>query len=231
MYKCSNCKIVINDERKTCPLCHKVLDDMSEDEVKAAAERFGMPVGYPDVRERDKKIRFVLRLILFVFIVMEAAAVIVNYIVTPHYKWSLISAVALLYFYICIYYWVKRDAGFALKLGIQLVLTGLVVYFIDRFTGNRGWAVEWVIPGLILLGDAIVFFFFLLNRQMWYSYLVILIFLTVCSIGVMSLYMTKHIDNFILPIICISLSCVALLATIVFGDKEFSREMARRFHV
>ena len=231
MYKCTNCNIFIKDERKTCPLCHKVLDDMSEDEIASAEARFGKVNGYPNVRERDKKIRFVLRLILFVFIVMEAAAVLINYIVTPQYRWSAISAVALVYFYICIYYWVKRDAGFALKLGLQIVVTGLVIYLIDRFTGNRGWAVEWVIPGIILLGDAIVFFFMMLNRQMWYSYLVLLIFLTACSAGVMVLYITKHIDNFILPIICISLSFVSLMATIIFGDKEFSREMSRRFHI
>ena len=98
MHKCSNCKIVINDDRKTCPLCHKVLDDMSEDEIRTAETHFGKPVGYPDVRERDKKIRFVLRLILFVFVVMEAAAVIIIHLVTSNHRWSIIRVVALVYF-------------------------------------------------------------------------------------------------------------------------------------
>ena len=107
----------------------------------------------------------------------------------------------------------------------------VVLYEIDKFTGNYGWALQWAIPGAILLGDGIVFILMMLNRSRWFSYSLLLILMGVCSVGILGLYFIKVISNLVLPVICVAVTGIYLLATITFGEKAMKRELGRRFHI
>ncbi|MCR5654726.1 MAG: hypothetical protein K6G07_03680 [Lachnospiraceae bacterium] len=231
MNYCSNCKITVYDDRESCPLCHKVLERAPEEKAKEIRQLLGAKTGYPNVKNRERIIRFVVKLLTFLCVVGALASVAINYLFFPGFHWSGIVVIAVLYLYLFMRYWLSHDSGFASKVGMQLFFTMALVFAIDYFTGNRGWALEWVIPGLILLGDAFVFFFMMLNRQNWYTYSLLLVLFTFASAGIMALYMTKHINSFILPLICMLVSGVYLIATVIFGDRQFTREMKRRFHV
>lgn len=231
MYYCSNCKIMIYDEREACPLCKKVLERAGKEEEKEVVALLGGGTGYPDVKNRQRIIRFVVKILTFLCVIGAIASVTINFLFFPGLYWSPIVLVAILYLYLFLHYWISHDSGIAYKVGMQLFFTMALVFGIDYFTGNRGWALEWVIPGLILLGDAFVFFFMMLNRQNWYTYSVLLIMFTLASAGIMLLYAFERINNVILPAICVVVSGVYLIATVIFGDREFTREMKRRFHV
>lgn len=231
MNKCRHCNVVIYDDTEICPLCHSVLDEMTgEDRQKM--ERFsakGAP--YPDVRKRTKQLHFVMRLILFLFILAEICLVVINYFATPNFWWSGISGAAMIYIYLSMVYWIHHDAGYAAKIGLQLCLTILLLVGIDYFTGMTGWSLQWAIPGVILFGDAIVFFLMMLNRQHWYSYTLLLLLISIFSIVIISLYFAGKVANIVLPVIGAGVTGVYLLGTIIFGDREFTRELKRRFHV
>lgn len=231
MNKCQHCNITIYDEIDVCPLCHRVLDEMSDAELARQRELFGAGAPYPDVRKRKKRMHFVTRLILFLFILAEIALVIINRFAMPDFWWSAICGVAMIYIYLSMVYWINHDAGYAAKIGAQLILTMALLFGIDYFTGMNGWSLQWAIPGVILFGDAIVFFLMMLNRQHWYSYTVLLLLIAICSLMIVGLYMGGKIANIILPVTCAGVTGVYLLGTIVFGDRELARELKRRFHV
>lgn len=231
MNYCSNCKVTVLDERNSCPLCHKMMEEADAQRAKEIAAQYGLAAQYPNVRNRERQIRFFMSLMLFCFLLCEAAAVVINVIFTPTLYWSVIVGIALLYTYLFVVYWIRHDAGAAFKVGLQIFSTMALLFLIDHMTGNRGWAVEWAIPGLILLGDGMVFFFMMLNRQNWYSYLALLLMMAASSVVIILLYLTHHIHNLILPVLCILVSGVYLAATILFGDRQFKRELKRRFHV
>lgn len=231
MNYCSNCKVKIYDERNTCPLCHKMLEEVEEQRASEIIAQYGLGAQYPNVRGRERRIRFVMHLMLFCFVLVGIASVVINLIFTPAIYWSLIVCIALAYTYLFIVYWIHHDAGAAFKVGMQIFFTMALLYGIDHFTGAHGWAVEWAIPGLILLGDGMVFFFMMLNRQNWYSYLALLLLMGVCSAVIFGLYLTHHIHNLILPVACILVTGIYLAATLVFGDRQFTRELKRRLHV
>lgn len=231
MNKCRNCNIVVYDDTDVCPLCHSVLDEMTKEETEEMEQIVGDGAPYPDVRKRTKHLHFVMRLILFLFILAEIGLVIINYIATPHFWWSGISGVAMIYIYLSMVYWINHDAGYAAKIGLQLTLTMLLLLGIDYFTGMTGWSLKWAIPGVILFGDAIVFFLMMLNRQHWYSYTLLLLLIAIFSIGIISLYFTGKITNVVLPVTCVAVTGIYLLGTIIFGDRELARELKRRFHV
>lgn len=231
MNKCQHCNIVVYDNIDACPMCHRVLDEMEEKDVLDITNRFGEGAPYPDVRKRTKSLHFVMRLILFLFIIAEIALIVVNYYVSPHIWWSGISGVAMCYTYLSMVYWIKHDAGYSRKIGSQLILTMLLLFGIDYFTGMIGWSLQWAIPGIILFGDAIVFFLMMLNRHHWYSYTVLLLVLAIGAGLIIGLYFIGKITNVILPTISVIVTGVYVLATIVFGDRELKRELKRRFHV
>ena len=231
MNKCQNCNIMIYDETDICPLCHSVLDDMSEEDQ--ARVRIFSPKGapYPDIKKRAKRLYFVMRLILFLFIAAEIGLVSVNYLFTPQFWWSGICGISMIYIYLSMVYWIRHDAGYAAKIGLQLSLTIGLLWGLDYFTGMTGWSLQWAIPGVILFGDAIVFFLMMLNRQQWYSYTILLLLIMLFSIAIIALYFLGKIANIVLPVICIGVTGFYLLGTFIFGDREFTREMKRRFHV
>ena len=232
MFKCSHCNVYIYDNAEACPLCHRVLDDLSEEEQKDIGERFGQGAPYPDVRGIRKRLHFVMRLILFLFIVASIALVAINhFFVMPHFLWSGICVVAMVYIYGSMVYWIQHDSGLAAKIGAQLMLTMGLLLGIDYFTGMTGWSLQWAIPGVILFGDAIVFFLMMLNRQFWYSYTLLLLLIAICSGAIIALYFIGRISNVVLPVICVGVTGIYLLGTIIFGDRELTRELKRRFRV
>lgn len=172
-----------------------------------------------------------MRLLLFLFILAEICLIVINYLVNPKFWWSGISGVAMIYIYLSMVYWIHHDAGYAAKIGLQLCLTIGLLVGIDYFTGMTGWSLQWAIPGVILFGDAIVFFLMMLNRQHWYSYTLLLLLIACFSIGIISLYFAGKISNIVLPVVSAGVTGVYLLGTIIFGDREFTRELKRRFHV
>lgn len=231
MNKCQHCNIVVYDNIDACPMCHRVLDEMEEQDILAITGRFGEGAPYPDIRKRTRSLHFVMRLILFLFIIAEITLIVINYYVSPHIWWSGISGIAMSYTYLSMVYWIKHDAGYSRKIGSQLILTMLLLFGIDYFTGMIGWSLQWAIPGIILFGDAIVFFLMMLNRHHWYSYTVLLLVLAIGAGLIIGLYFIGKITNVILPTISVIVTGVYVLATIVFGDRELKRELKRRFHV
>ncbi len=226
---CRNCNVIVYDDTDVCPLCHSVLDEMTPEEMNSPVVGNGAP--YPDVRKRTKRLHFVMRLILFLFIIAEIGLIVINRFATPHFWWSGISGIAMIYIYLSMIYWINHDAGYAAKIGLQLILTMTFLLGIDYFTGMTGWSLKWAIPGVILFGDAIVFFLMMLNRQHWYSYTLLLLLIAICSIAIISLYFTGKITNVVLPVTCTAVTGIYLLGTIIFGDREITRELKRRFHV
>lgn len=231
MNKCKHCNIIIIDETDVCPLCHSVLDEMTGEEMQNIDTLVGKGAPYPNVKKRMKILHFVMRLILFLFILAEIGLIIINYYTTPNFWWSGISGAAMIYTYVSMVYWINHDAGYAAKIGLQLSITIGLLFGIDYFTGMAGWSLKWAIPGVVLFGDAVVFFLMMLNRKHWYSYTFLLLLIAIFDIGIIGLYFAGRIESLVLPVICAGVTGVYLLGTIIFGEKEFKREIKRRFHV
>lgn len=231
MFKCDNCNITIYDNVDVCPLCHQVMDEISDEEEDRIIKTFGSPSPYPDVRKLVYRTELALKVIVFLSIIAEAILIVINYFTTPKIMWSMVSGLAFIYFLFSLRYWISHDSGFAIKIGIQMSLTMIVLAVIDHFTGDKGWSFEWAIPGIILFGDAMALFLMMLNRQRWYSYTMLLLYMEILSIVVMVLHGFNKINNIVMPVICIAFSSLIMLVTIIFGDRAFYREFKRRFRV
>ena len=231
MTRCPQCKVILYNSHGTCPLCHCVTEELEGTEREKICETFGEGAPYPDAHRRQRFLRFALRLVFFVLILAEALLVMINYLTPGTYWWSAITGVAILYTYLFLVYWVRHDSAFAAKVGLQILFTMLVLYEIDHMTGEYGWSLQWAIPGVILFGDAVAFFLMMLNRRRWYSYMLLLLLMGACSIWIFVLYFIGTISNVIMPVICLSVTGIYILATVTFGLRGVSQELRRRFHI
>ena len=231
MNRCPQCKVILYGHPQVCPLCQCVTEEMNKQECMEAGALFGENGPYPDVYARQKLQRFLLKLILFVFVVAEVVMVLINYYTAVSYPWSLITGFSLLYIYLFLLYWITHDAGFAAKVGLQMMITMVFLFEIDYWNGFKGWSLQWAIPGIILLGDGLVFFLMILNRSRWQSYMLLLLLMGVCSVAIIVLYFMGQIASVVLPMICTLVTGFFFFGTILFGGGAAGREFSRRFHI
>lgn len=241
MNKCVNCHIWILDDTEVCPLCNSVVEVAeeytSQDKEQLSAEevsflkRVERGVPYPDVRKRTRLLQFVMRMVLFLFIVVEVGLVILNRVLFHGIWWSAICGIAMLYSYFCTVYWLRHDSGHASKIGLQLILTIVLVMGIDYFSGWNGWSIQWAIPCIVPVGDAIVFILMMTDRKQWYSYTLLLLLIVIFSCGMIFLYLIGRISHVVLVLVSAGVTFAYLLGTFIFGDREIKRELKRRFRV
>ena len=231
IYRCPQCGIILYQDSQFCPLCGCVTEEPAEEEKCAVLDRFGGNAPYPNIHQRQRRLRFFLKLVLFIFVIAEAAMILINRLTQVSYPWSLITGLSLLYIYLFLVYWVSYDTGFAAKVGLQLMITMAFLFGIDYWNGMNGWSLEWAIPGIILLGDGIVFFLMMLNRSRWQSYLLLQLLMGACSLCIILLHAAGVINGLIMPLLCISVTCIFVFGTILFGGRAAGRELSRRIHI
>lgn len=235
MNKCVNCGVWVMDDTEFCPLCQSVVEEIQQSEESREESDFLKQIGkgapYPDVRRRNRMLQFVMRLVLFLFIVVEVGLVFLNRMFFHEIWWSAICGVAMLYSYICTVYWLRHDSGHASKIGLQLILTILLVVAIDYFSGWSGWSLQWAYPCIVLAGDAVVFILMMTDRKQWYSYTLLLLLIGLFSCGIIGLYLLGRIPHIVLVAVSAGVTFVYLLGTFIFGDRAIKRELKRRFRV
>ena len=114
---------------------------------------------------------------------------------------------------------------------VQVIGAVLLVIAVDNIVGYRGWSVNYVVPGAILLLDVTIIVLMLVNMANWQSYLLMQICTVLVSIAGLVMWYFGVINRPVLSIIAAAVSSCLLLATLIFGDRRAKNELKRRFHV
>ncbi len=222
MRMCKKCQVEILDPTSVCPLCNNVLEVTGE-EHKCT--------GYPDVKAVSKKLNFIVRLYSFLAIILETALIILNYNFFHGVWWSAISGISILYFYITLKYSLQKNRGYQTVILVQVVGAVLLVIATDYIVGYRGWSVNYVLPGAILLLEATILILMIVNAANWQSYMLMQILTVVASGICMFLWRFQVITSPALALAAMAFSMCMLLGTLIFGDRKAKAELKRRFHV
>ena len=220
MSKCRNCNVEILDETEFCPLCHSVLEQTEELENM-----------YPDARLKTQKMKFVTRLYLFCALVLEFLLVVIDFNGENQVHWSILVGLGLLYVYMVLRYAVLGKSGYRAKTIVLVLLAILFLVAVDFVTGYRGWSVDYVASGGILLVDAAIIGLMIWNRRNWQSYLMWQIAMVLFSIIPAVLYWAGIERNFIMAFLPLVVSIFLFLGTMILGGRRASQELYRRFHI
>ena len=220
MSKCRNCNVEILDETEFCPLCHSVLEQTE------ALENM-----YPDARLKTQKMKFATRLYLFCALVLEFLLVVIDFSGESQIHWSILAGLGLLYVYLVLRYAVLGKSGYRAKTSVLVLLAILFLVAVDFITGYRGWSVDYVASGGIILVDAAIIGLMIWNRRNWQSYLMWQISMLLLSIIPVVLYLAGIERNFVMAFLPLIVSVFLFLGTMILGGRRASQELYRRFHI
>ncbi|NBH14631.1 zinc ribbon domain-containing protein [Lachnospiraceae bacterium] len=222
MRECKKCRVEILDDSSICPLCSSVLEVAGEHPQCA---------GYPDVKAVSRKLGFVVRLYSFVAIVTETVLIILNYLFFSGIWWSAISGISILYCFITLNYSLQKNKGYKTVIVVQVVGAVLLMIAADYIVGYRGWSVNYVLPGAILLLEATIAILMIVNASNWQSYMLMQILTVLVSCACVLLWKFRVIKDPILTFLALAVSLCMLLGTLIFGERKAKTELKRRFHV
>lgn len=220
MSRCSVCKVEIKDDSMVCPLCHSVLTDGEPGQAS-----------YPDARILTRRLKLFTNILLFGVIVACAVTGYINYRIYSGLWWSVIVGAGLFYLFLIIRVDILGDQGYKFKT-VLTMLTGIgYVILIDYVTGYRGWSVNFVVPGVIMLMDIGVIVLMIVNFRNWQSYLLFQIFLIFCSLIPLILIAVHVVTAPGLSELAFGCTVLLFIGTLIIGDRRARTELKRRFHV
>ncbi|MDE7417821.1 MAG: zinc ribbon domain-containing protein [Lachnospiraceae bacterium] len=220
MSRCRQCKIEVLDETERCPLCGTVVEPTIEVENM-----------YPDIRVRSRKLVFISRLYLFLAVVTEIVLVNVCMLSEVQSLVYIISGLILLFGYIVIRYAILGTSGYVAKTVVLTIIAVIMLVAIDFSVGYNGWSVNYVFPSGILLIDVGIVVSMLINHKNWQSYLMVQIFMVLCSVVAIILSLVQIITDSMLSVIALNVSVILLLGTVIIGGRRARVELKRRFHI
>ena len=220
MSRCRQCKIEVLDETERCPLCGTVLEPTVEVENM-----------YPDIRVRSRKLVFISRLYLFLAVVTEIVLVNICMLSEVQSFVYFIGGLVLLFGYIVIRYAILGTSGYVAKTVVLTIIAVIMLVAVDFFVGYNGWSVNYVFPSGILLIDVGIVLCMLINRKNWQSYLMVQIFMVLCSGVAIILSLVQIITAPMVSVVALNVSIILLLGTVIIGGRRARVELKRRFHI
>ncbi|MCX4296123.1 MAG: DUF6320 domain-containing protein [Lachnospiraceae bacterium] len=220
MSKCRQCNIEVLDETQRCPLCGSVLEPTVEVENM-----------YPNIRLKSRKLVFISRLYLFCAIAIEIFLINLCMLSDVQSLVYIISGLVLLFGYIVIRYAILGTSGYIAKTVVLTIIAVIMLVAIDFSVGYNGWSVNYAFPAGILLIDAGTLVLMAVNNKNWQSYIMLQIFMVLCSIMAIILNFVHIVTNPIVSIVALNVSVILLLGTIIIGGRRSRVELKRRFHI
>lgn len=220
MSKCRQCKIEVLDETQRCPLCGTVLEPTIELENM-----------YPNIRVKSRKLVFISRLYLFLAIAIEILLVNICVLSEVQSLVYIVGGLILLFGYIVLRYAILGTSGYIAKTVVLTTIAVIMLVAVDFSVGYHGWSVNYVFPSGILLIDVGIVVVMVINRKNWQSYLMLQIFMVICSVVAIILSFVQIITDSMLSVVALNVSVILLLGTVIIGGRRARVELKRRFHI
>lgn len=224
MKKCLECKVYVDTERKTCPLCGSVLEGNENESTS---------VGYPKYQQLPKKKNYVLRTFVFLTITGILVCALINFLTyseTP-VLWAAYPIIGSIYMWILIRFTIISRKNASFKLLIQMITLSLVVYGIDYFTKNEGWALNYVVPFLSIASTLMIAIILMARKMKFGEYIFNLFASIILGFIPFILWITKVCTVSWPSFTAAVVSIVTLIGMIIFADKEIKEEFKKRFNI
>ncbi len=226
MKKCNNCNVKFNTNRLSCPFCHRIL--IETDEQKKYQE-------YPNYIPEKPKNYLIYKIFIFISILVSVAAVIVNLLFLEYFDnkyWFAIVLGGLFFLWILVAVTIISKNNIILKLILQGITIGIVLYTIEINTSLRDWwSVIYVIPSIITLIEVATSVLMICIPKKAQSFMLYLILLSIIGIVPFIVVLLKELRPLWLSLVCMIVSVVILFGIFFFGSKELKDELNKKMHI
>lgn len=219
MQYCRKCRVNVEGRKERCPLCQGELTGEQEPEM------------FPEYDEPKFGNNFLVKLISFIAIASAVVCAATDYMLTDGFTWSIISVAGI----ICA--WLTTVVGITYRRRIlknitwQLFLITALSVLWDRFTGWRGWSLDFVLPCACICSMISVFIIakvLKMNSGEYILYQIIGGFYGLLPL----ICMAAGMVNIRYPsVICTGISVIIIAALFLFRGRSTKAEIERRFHL
>ncbi len=222
MAKCIKCNVIIADDSHICPLCNHILEPIAGQEVENV---------YPNIKEKHKKMNFVIRLYLFLALVCDALFVLLNFMTHARIPWATITSAAFVYGFLTLTMVTNPRFSLKAKMVYQTLWGVVFIMVLDYVLGFKGWSFAFILPAAIVVLDVIMLVLMLINRRYYQEYLVMEILLIVLSVIPLTLYFIGLTHILSVALLALVASGILFVGTLIIGGPKSNAELSRRFHV
>ncbi len=232
MKYCPHCHVAINNERKKCPLCYKIL----EDDNKSMNYQ-----PYPKKKIKEK-MSLVTKILLFVSIVAIIASIIVNiYTIdseNPLY-WCVLVAIGVPYIWLSVRYVILYHGNIPTKIFSEslstiamVILVELCVCLVSRVNREAMWSLNYALPSLLMATSIGMFVLATIKNKFYCDSIMYLLFLSILE-GLYFLFYQLGLFFYVkwMALATLGTGIIILIAMLVFHFKDTTEEFKKRFHL
>lgn len=222
MKYCEQCQVYVDNPTEHCPLCFSGLRQ---------ADNHPEPPAYPMVFRQVEQYHLMFRLLLMLSLTVAVVCIIINLMTNRETLWSLVVVGNIVYMWVAIGAAVRRWTKVGFNVLVQaLSLSGLLL-LIDGFTGYHGWALDYVIPFLLMTATLCVTLLSIIRRMDAKKFILYLFLTALTGLIPIVLYALGLVKVMWPSLVCAVYSLLSLIGMFVFADRYTKQELKKRFHL
>lgn len=182
---------------------------------------------YPN-KMKNKDGEILLRIFLITSIIVATILILINRLTSPMVPWSAFACCGIIYIWITVIYCIKRNTNIAGHVLLQMIMTSVVVLFIDNTIGFNGWSIRIAIPIILITANIAMLILTIITHKKYIRYAIyqlLIVLITLISLGF--IFKTKSI----LAIIAMSISTFNLIISLLLSFKDIKEAVIRKFHM
>ena len=169
-----------------------------------------------------------LKIFLITSIILAVMLILINRLTSPNVPWSAFACCGIIYTWITVIYSIKRNTNIAGHVLLQMIITSLVVLYIDNTIGFYGWSISIAVPIISITANATMLILTIISHKKYIRYAIyqlLIVLITLVSIGV--IFKTTSI----LSIIAMCISVFNLIISLILSFKDIKEAIIRKFHM
>ena len=222
MSSCRKCGIGIRDESKVCPLCGAPLE-MGDTAHETS--------GYPDVSPSIKKMQLAIKIIIFSSVVAEIVMIIVNIFTKSDYPWSALAGVGLVFGCFTFAFSFRNNRSLQRKLVIETFATVIVIFVVNAVVGYGSWGLTIGAPAAVAAFDIALVCLMLSEIRHYRLYIFGQVFMVALSVILAIVCLVRKESFYWVCVGTAMFTIIVLAGMIVFGGRQATGELKRRFRV
>lgn len=227
--KCKNCSVNVVSRNSKCPLCGALLADNKDLSIPLCDNE--LYPEYPAIKQ--SKMEMARKALFFITVAISTIAVFVNLfsLTIQSTFWSFIVVSCLFYVFISFKTVSSKKFHTGAKMLIQLLLLSALAVIIDVFSGFTMWSTTYVIPFLSTASSFVITIIAVSKKALYKEYLgYILTSLLISILPAVLCIFSLSIRAWV-GYSALLFSLIMLFGLYIFADKDFKRELKKRFHL
>ena len=185
---------------------------------------------YPQ-KINSKKGEKIIYSLIVVSIVITVTLFIINKLTTPQIHWAELANCGIIYTWLTVMYSIKKGTNIAGHVLIQTILVSIVLLYIDKTIGYRGWSVYIGIPIILMVANLTMLILTIISHERYIKYAIYQIIIVTISLMPIILAARNIIEMRVLMRTAVDISVFSLVVSLFFCYKDIKEALIRKLHM